>query len=219
MAVDDSIREVRLARRRARYAENPEKHREWQTKNPERHAYNSHKYHAKRRGIGFNLTFEEWMTIWTESGKWELRGVRRGCYVMARFGDVGPYAIGNVKIILHEINSVEGLIGVPRTAEVRAKIGAAHKGGIRTPEQRAKISATLRSDVGTVTRLRSYAEAQRGKTQTAEHIAKNRAAQSRPEVLAKKRAVAAIRWADPEERRKASERQLAYLARQRQCPT
>lgn len=62
----------------------------------------------KTRGIPFLLTFEEWLKIWVDSGKLEQRGRRKGEYCMARFGDKGPYAIGNVRIILTTDNSVEG---------------------------------------------------------------------------------------------------------------
>lgn len=51
---------------------------------------------AKQRGIDWQLTFEEWLGIWEKSGKFELRGRQSGNYVMARFGDVGPYSVDNV---------------------------------------------------------------------------------------------------------------------------
>ncbi len=62
-------------------------------------AYNGHKSGAKRRGVPFLLTFEEWLYIWDKSRHWEDRGNRGGQYGMARFGDIGPYAVGNVEII------------------------------------------------------------------------------------------------------------------------
>jgi len=60
--------------------------------------YNAHKQDAKRRGIPFLLTFEEWNGLWQASGKWAERGCRKDQYVMARFGDQGAYEIGNVRI-------------------------------------------------------------------------------------------------------------------------
>lgn len=54
------------------------------------------KHKAKERGIGWELSFEDWWAIWTDSGKWELRG--SGQYMMCRTKDTGPYAIGNVRI-------------------------------------------------------------------------------------------------------------------------
>ena len=56
-------------------------------------------YDAARQGIVWMLTFEEWLRIWNESGHLPNRGCRNGQYVMARHGDKGPYAVGNVSII------------------------------------------------------------------------------------------------------------------------
>lgn len=73
-----------------------------------RNAYNVQKYDAtKRRGISFELTFEEWLDIWVRSKRLQQRGNVRGKYVMARFGDQGPYAIENVRIVSVEQNSRE----------------------------------------------------------------------------------------------------------------
>jgi hypothetical protein len=62
---------------------------------------------AMARGIDWDLTFDEWMEIWQASGKFAERGLRAGQYVMARNGDTGPYAVGNVKIITTEANIAE----------------------------------------------------------------------------------------------------------------
>jgi hypothetical protein len=67
--------------------------------------YTQHKYGAKTRGIGFHLNLWEWWTIWRDSGKWAERGGAKGCYVMCRKGDSGPYAVGNVYIATTEHNS------------------------------------------------------------------------------------------------------------------
>jgi hypothetical protein len=65
--------------------------------------FNRQKMNAAHRGIEFLLTFEEWMRVWT--GKLPSRG--RSGYVMARIGDSGPYAVGNVKIITTQENCKE----------------------------------------------------------------------------------------------------------------
>jgi hypothetical protein len=67
-------------------------------------AYYNHKMDAGRRGISFLLSFEQWLEIWVASGRLAERGPRKGQYVMARFGDKGPYVVGNVKIIQVEEN-------------------------------------------------------------------------------------------------------------------
>ncbi len=96
--------------------------------------YNVQKHHAiKKRNISFDLTFEEWYKIWLDSGRWQERG--RGGYVMARFGDKGPYAIGNVEIKHHidNMHDTKGMKRKPRTAEHMANIRKAKilKGLIR----------------------------------------------------------------------------------------
>jgi hypothetical protein len=62
-----------------------------------RRAYSQQKYRAKKRGIGFNLSFDQWWDIWKESGCYPARG--RNGYVMHRKGDRGEYEVGNVEII------------------------------------------------------------------------------------------------------------------------
>ena len=84
-----------------------------------------HKGRAKERNIPFLLTFEEWWKIWEDSGYWHERGHRKGQYVMARFGDKGPYATWNVKIITNRENSKEGNIGKHHGLGVKKSV--AHK--------------------------------------------------------------------------------------------
>lgn len=60
-------------------------------------AYRSQERNAKSRGIEWCITILEWWDVWQKSGKWELRGRGHG-YMMCRFGDVGPYTVGNVYI-------------------------------------------------------------------------------------------------------------------------
>lgn len=91
---------------------------------------------ARLRGIPFLLTFPEWMQIWRDSGHLHHRGCRQSQYVMARFNDAGPYAIGNVKIIPHTQNSREWI----RTAEYRARISSTSTGRVMSAEARAAIS-------------------------------------------------------------------------------
>lgn len=63
---------------------------------------------AKSRGVEWLLTFDEWFSIWEASGKYAQRGPHKGQYVMARKGDIGPYAVGNVFIHLHSDNVRDG---------------------------------------------------------------------------------------------------------------
>jgi hypothetical protein len=99
----------RLALRRARYANHKERDAlyAWRAANPEKFAYFKHRQDAKERGVPFLMTFEEWWSIWDTSGKWPLRGCRKGQYVMARFGDEGGYEAGNVRICTSSENVSE----------------------------------------------------------------------------------------------------------------
>ena len=60
--------------------------------------FNRQKNNAKRRGIEWLLTFEEWWKIWEDSGKWLQRGLGRDVYCMSRRKDTGPYSVENVFI-------------------------------------------------------------------------------------------------------------------------
>lgn len=62
---------------------------------------------AKQRGIGWEMTYEEWLGIWESSGHADKRGRGRGMYVMARHGDVGPYSPANVAIVPFEKNCAD----------------------------------------------------------------------------------------------------------------
>lgn len=71
--------------------------------------YISQRNAANLRGVGWEITFAEWLAVWAESGKWELRGVGANAYCMARHGDTGPYKVGNVSIQTGESNSRDGV--------------------------------------------------------------------------------------------------------------
>ena len=72
-----------------------------------RQKFNVHKADAKRRGVEFLFTLEEWWGWWSQGGRWEQRGRGRGKLVMARTGDVGPYAPWNVRAATHGENTQE----------------------------------------------------------------------------------------------------------------
>lgn len=102
--------------------------------------YDNHKQRARRLGIGFNLTFEEWWSIWSESGKYSRCGTRRADYHMARFGDIGNYEVGNVRIITCAENCAEQI-------KKGARNGYAKLTEIQVRELRAKAA-----ELGCVTR-------------------------------------------------------------------
>lgn len=67
--------------------------------------FNIQKYHAHKRGIEWQLTFEEWLAWWGDDIT--KRGRKSGQLVMARIGDVGPYALSNIKKITVNDNHKE----------------------------------------------------------------------------------------------------------------
>lgn len=66
--------------------------------------YLRHKDNARKRGVEFSLTFDEWWLLWQASKRWAQRGWKQHQYVMCRKGDQGPYALGNVYIGLAKGN-------------------------------------------------------------------------------------------------------------------
>lgn len=70
--------------------------------------YRTQKRRACERGISWLFTFDEWIKWWEDhlGPDWQSkRGKCRGQYVMARFGDLGPYSPENVECILASENS------------------------------------------------------------------------------------------------------------------
>jgi hypothetical protein len=80
-------------------------------------AFAAQKSNAHRRGIDWGLTLAQWWTIWSDSGHWHERGVGSGKFVMARSGDCGPYAEGNVHICTHNQNAREIFQNKPGLAQ------------------------------------------------------------------------------------------------------
>lgn len=100
---------------------------------------------AKRRSIIFELTFEEWLEIWEASGHFEERGRQAHQYHMARHGDRGPYAVGNVKIItasqnIKEGKGCKGLKRPPFSEEHRRRLSEGHTGKKASAKTRKKLS-------------------------------------------------------------------------------
>ena len=86
------------------------------------------KHTAKRRGISFEFTFDDWKAWWEENAgpNWlSLRGCRAGQLVMARYGDMGAYVRGNVKCIRMSENLSERRWSKPPSGE-HGNTGAAN---------------------------------------------------------------------------------------------
>ncbi len=71
-----------------------------------------------------------WLTLMRALATDERDKGHGGKYVMARLGDAGPYAVGNVQIITNSENVAEGNLGNQRaigTAEMRDKLSEAQR--------------------------------------------------------------------------------------------
>ena len=119
-----------------------------------RHKYCNHRGNAARRGVPFLLSFDEWMDIWSQSGHMHERGQYKGQYVMARYGDIGPYAVGNVRILTVEENRAEQKC----SHETRAKMSKSRRGNKNsferkdTSETRERKRAALMGNTHTLGR-------------------------------------------------------------------
>ncbi len=86
------------------------------------------------------LTYITWWKFWAASGKWKQRGRLKDQYVMARFGDVGPYSLSNIKIITCGANVAESNINTGCSKETRAKLSVINSGKKMSEESRRKMS-------------------------------------------------------------------------------
>lgn len=57
--------------------------------------YASQKSGAKKRGIEWKITFDEWVTWWGEDI--HKRGLGHDSFQMQRYGDKGAYELGNIR--------------------------------------------------------------------------------------------------------------------------
>ena len=110
-----------------------------------RSIYLNQKGGAGRRGIGWEFNYPQWIKKWKESGHWGKRGRREREYVMARYGDTGPYSYENTKIITQAENLSEGNVGHTRwvgrkhTKETLRKLSESHMGHRPSNETRTKM--------------------------------------------------------------------------------
>jgi hypothetical protein len=103
----------------------------------------------KVRGISWELTFDEWIKVWIDSGHLHERGRKRGQYVMARFRDQGPYSASNVKIVTCSQNNSEQKpvwLGKALSEEHKKKLQKANLGHTNSPEARSKLSKALQGN-------------------------------------------------------------------------
>jgi hypothetical protein len=130
----------------------------------ERKAWIAAKANAKRRGIGFTLSFDDFITWWIcELGPdWlKLKGRKSHQFQMARFNDRGIYKLGNIQCITAAQNRAEQKmilgntpwLGRKHSEETKAKMSTNNSrywsGVTLSRKVRSKISKSLKGRVFT----------------------------------------------------------------------
>lgn len=82
-------------------------------------AFDSQRSNAKARGIEWRLTFDEWLAWW--GSDLANRGKGREKLQMQRFGDIGPYALDNIRKGHPADNGKTRRIAEANRASARAK--------------------------------------------------------------------------------------------------
>lgn len=82
------------------------------------------KRNADRRGIRFELSFQQYLLIWLESGHLEERGTAPDQYCLSRYQDKGSYRVGNVEVKTNRENSIEN--GTLNAKRRKRRIPAPH---------------------------------------------------------------------------------------------
>lgn len=88
-----------------------------------RRAFQMHRWNAKRRGIPFLFTFDQWVAWWMTGDRWSRRGRTKDALVMARPGDTGPYSPSNVVCISHHENRcIEPIFNMSESRKQRKRL-------------------------------------------------------------------------------------------------
>jgi hypothetical protein len=95
------MREWRKANKEKKAACN----KRWNEQNKAKRGYLTQRKDAKRRGVEFKLSYEEWLEFWGDD--LDLRGRDDHQLCMARYGDTGAYEIGNIKKLTMSQNRSE----------------------------------------------------------------------------------------------------------------
>ena len=117
--------------------------------------YKHQKNNANTRGIGFEISFDDWVSVWELSGHWADRGKGKNKYVMARHNDVGPYAIWNVSIKSQEENASEANVGDKNPAKRSGHLVSA---GLKGKPKQIYTCSVCKKQVGGKTNLLRWHE-------------------------------------------------------------
>ena len=167
-----------------------------------RKAYKLQRYDAARRGITWYFNYISWKNKWIKSGHWHERGCHKGQYVMARFGDKGPYASWNVRICTVEENYKEAK---PQefSSRTRLKMSHAQLGKRHSIETKKKISV---SQKGRKFSIETKAKMSAAKIGNKHHLDKKHSSKTRSKMSAARR-----KWWFEKKQREFTKRKLADL--------
>ncbi len=112
-------------------------------RDPDWRRYTVHRTNAKQRGIPFEISFVDWLQWWKDSGHYHERGNKRGQYVMARIGDVGPYKLGNIVCQQAQVNSTAAHLGKTRSERIKRNMSEAAKEMWRKRRAAKKLRAAV----------------------------------------------------------------------------
>ena len=100
--------------------------------------YRYQKYTALQRGITWELTFDQWVDWWQNTGHWHERGHGPDKYVMSRYNDVGPYSLDNIFCQTLAENSRESAVrgrGKPKPQGFGEKVSMIQRGKSKPHQQ------------------------------------------------------------------------------------
>lgn len=121
----------------------------------DRARYDAQKANARTRGIKFDLTYKQWWDWWQETGHYHERGPFRGQYVMGRYGDTGPYELGNIYCCTNTENAQFGRRKARKLTDENLAFIRANKGKLKIKEM-AQMFGVSAAAVSKVLRGLSY---------------------------------------------------------------
>jgi len=117
--------------------------------------YQMQKYNAKQRSVEFKLTLEEWWAWWQSTGHYHERGCKNGQYVMGRFGDSGPYQLGNIYCCTTNENGSLAKSKVRKLTDRNVEFIRANKDNLQIKDM-AKMFGVTATSVSKVIKRLSY---------------------------------------------------------------
>lgn len=112
--------------------------------------FRQQKNNALARRVPWAITFPQWMQFWIDSGHWDDRARTRDGYVMARRGDTGAYALGNIYITTLAQNVADYQTTLKRRGVLCAD------GWNRLPERSSRVSSKTRTKVARLGKGRGW---------------------------------------------------------------